>query len=120
MSVKLQKPAGRKAAARIDAHSATANAPPAKRPGLSPMWVALAVAAAALLAGLIAYWPAMHGSFIFDDAHMQFAEPHPDKIPLRLWIIGSRPLVGLSYWLNYQVSGADTFGYHVTNLLLHV
>ena len=26
----------------------------------------------------------------------------------------------VSYWLNYQLSGQETFSYHATNVLLHV
>jgi tetratricopeptide (TPR) repeat protein len=113
MSVKAQRPAARRPA-------------PEPRPVATPVpdtsawWMPALVFAAALLIALIVYWPAMHGAFVFDDAHMQFAEAHPDRIPLSLWIRGSRPLVGLSYWLNYQASGTSTFGYHLTNIVLHV
>ena len=32
----------------------------------------------------------------------------------------TRPLVNLSYAVDYAFSGLDPFAYHVTNLLLHV
>jgi tetratricopeptide (TPR) repeat protein len=77
------------------------------------------IAAAGFLALLIAYWPALTGEFVFDDVHMQFASAHPERLVLRDWLAGSRPLTGFSYWINYQMGGTDTLGYHLTNLLLH-
>jgi Flp pilus assembly protein TadD len=119
MSLKTQKPAGRRAA-RLDSRPSPVAPQPATARMLSPRWIAFGATAAALLAALIAYWPALHGTFVFDDAHMQFAEAHPEHIPFYVWIKGSRPLVGLSYWINYQISGPSSFGYHLTNLLFHL
>ena len=42
------------------------------------------------------------------------------RLPLFDWLTGARPLTGLSYWLNYQMGGAHTLAYHLTNILLHV
>jgi tetratricopeptide (TPR) repeat protein len=83
-------------------------------------WIWAAGSAAALLAAVIAYWPALQGGFLFDDVHMQFATPHPDQLPLAGWITGARPLTDFSYWVNYQLGGTDPLGYHLTNILLHV
>ncbi len=90
---------------------------PAKSITPSRIWAA--ALGAALLAVLAAYWPALDGGFVFDDVHMQFLSPHPESLPLRAWIAGSRPLTGFSYWINYQMGGTNPLGYHVMNILLH-
>lgn len=77
----------------------------------------------AVVLGAIAYGGGLHGPFVYDD---------------RLTVVGNasirhlgdlaglvrhsifRPVVNLSYALNYAVSGLDPFGYHLTNLLLHL
>ena len=83
-------------------------------------WIWAAGFGVALLATLIAYGPVLQGEFVFDDAHMQFALPHPEKVPLAAWMSGARPLTDFSYWVNYQLGGANPLGYHLTNVLLHV
>lgn len=75
----------------------------------------------ALIAAFEVYWPAIHGPFLLDDTHLTYMLPNAANIPLRGWITHIRPLLNLTFWLNYQESGAeDTFGYHVVNLLLHL
>ena len=76
--------------------------------------------AAALAAAMIVYWPALTGGFVFDDVHMHFLLPHPEKLTLWQWIRGARPLTDFSYWVNYKLDGTQPFGYHLVNLLLHV
>ena len=41
-----------------------------------------AAVGAGLLAALIAYWPALHGEFVFDDVHMQFYWPHRRQVTI--------------------------------------
>ncbi len=77
-----------------------------------PFWVGLG---AALCAAFIVYAPGLNGAFVFDDITLPFATPHR---ALRDWL-GVRPLLMISYWLNYQLSGQETFTYHATNVLLH-
>jgi len=72
----------------------------------------------AFLAALAAYAPALHGAFVFDDEHMPFAAPNAAQFPVRVWI-GARPLVGITYFLNYRMGGAQPFWYHLTSLILH-
>ncbi len=124
MSVKTQRPEVKIKPRQVTAYGAAATADkPATRPvrALST-WQILAIAfGLALAAALIAYGPALRGEFVFDDAHMQFAQPHPERLSLAAWM-GARPLVGASYWINYKMSGADPsdpFWYHVTNIFLH-
>jgi tetratricopeptide (TPR) repeat protein len=118
MSVRTQKPAGKGPAVKGNARPpAQGVAAPA---AASHWWLWGAGFAVALIAALIAYWPAMHGEFVFDDVHMHFASvPHPETLSLRQWLTGARPLVDLSYWLNFQMGGVNPFGYHLLNVLLH-
>jgi protein O-mannosyl-transferase len=36
------------------------------------------------------------------------------------WILQTRPLTQLTFWLNFQVGSTNPVGYHAVNLLLHV
>ena len=64
------------------------------------------------------YWPALSGPILFDDIGLPvFREAGPPN-----WIgylRGVRPLTNLSLYLNYLVSGRETFPCHLTNLALH-
>ena len=65
------------------------------------------------------YWPAIHGPFLLDDSGLPYTAGGVDPA-LRAWVNGLRPLLMLSFWLNYQRAGnADTFGYHLVNVVLH-
>jgi protein O-mannosyl-transferase len=84
-----------------------------------PSWTPYAVAAAAVaVIAFLAYSPALHGPFLFDDNGLPFALPDFDA-PLAGWVRGVRPLLMFTYWLNVQLSGTDTFSFHVANLLFH-
>ena len=74
------------------------------------------------LAGLAAaaYWPALQGPFVFDDLYLPFVDPAFAGAGLRAWVTGARPVLMLSYWLNFQASGTAPLAYHATNLVLHV
>lgn len=62
----------------------------------------------------------MKGRFIFDDSTLPFGWAGGVELPLQAWISGVRPVLMLSYWVNYEYSGTDTFSYHFLNLLIHV
>lgn len=99
-------------------------APPiavAAEPRTNPwIWVYGATVVVALFAAFEVYWPAIHGPFLLDDTHLTYMLPNAADIPLRGWITQIRPLLMLTFWLNYQQSGVqETFGYHLVNLLLH-
>jgi protein O-mannosyl-transferase len=65
------------------------------------------------------YWPAIHGPFLLDDSGMPYTAATVP--PLRGWLNGLRPLLMLSFWLNYASSGnQDTFSYHLVNIVLHI
>ncbi len=77
------------------------------------LWPAL------LLAGLLAYLPAIDGPFIFDDLTVESL--HPDASPpLRNLVTSSRPLFYLSLWLDRQLFGLSPLPMHVINIVLHL
>src|SRR5450432_3725233 len=85
--------------------------------GIPPMW-ALVTVLVALTTVFWAYAPAMHGGFLFDDTFQQFALPAASS-PLASWIGPVRPVLMFSYWINSQISGQDTYSFHVFNVLFH-
>ena len=62
----------------------------------------------------------MHGTLLFDDFHLPFADPKASQMTARFWLGGVRPLLMLTYWANFLISGANPFSYHVVNVILHV
>ena len=78
------------------------------------LWLVLA----ATVVGSALYSPALHGGFVFDDDTLPFRTGIHDA-SLGAWITGVRPFLMFSYWLNYGISGKDTYGYHVLNMVIH-
>jgi tetratricopeptide (TPR) repeat protein len=83
------------------------------------VWIYAAGLLVALFAAFEVYWPAIHGPFLLDDTSLPYMRPDAAYFSLRAWLNQTRPLLMLSFWLNYQQSGVDTFGYHAVNVLLH-
>jgi tetratricopeptide (TPR) repeat protein len=69
------------------------------------------------LAGLAAYFNSFQGAFVFDDNGM-IVDPDIGK-PLAGRLAG-RPVVSLTFTLNYWLDGFNTRGYHLANLTIHV
>lgn len=95
---------------------------PAAQPGRAArklLWWPWAAAAAALFLVLEIYTPALAGPFVLDDRYLPFMDPKVQIQTLPQWLAGVRPMLMLSYWLNYAFSGTDPYIYHVTNVLLH-
>lgn len=72
------------------------------------------------------YHGALHGGFVFDDmpavrdnVSLEHIGGFWDAAFGKHSPISNRPLVCLSFSLNYAWSGPDTFGYHVVNLAIH-
>jgi tetratricopeptide (TPR) repeat protein len=74
---------------------------------------------AAFAAALFAYEPALRGPFVLDDLYLPFTGQEYANAALIHWIRGVRPLLMLSFWLNYRFSGMQPFSYHFANVLLH-
>jgi tetratricopeptide (TPR) repeat protein len=82
-----------------------------------------------VLACLLAYARSFGGPFIFDDLTSIPDNPNirrlwPITVPLspppELGALGGRPLVSLSFAVNYALGALDVRGYHAVNLAFHV
>jgi Flp pilus assembly protein TadD len=86
-------------------------------------WIALA----AILAGaVVAYLPALHGEFHFDDwgsiqGNLALRSPDALRLPsLASMLRPDRPLTQLTFALDHRAAGLDPFRYHVVSLALHL
>ena len=92
-------------------------------------WATIPAAGLIVLAAVLAYWNSFSGPLIFD------GQPAIAENPTigRLWpiwkplcppnhgeTVTGRPLLNLSFAVNYAVSGLDVRSYHVANLAIHV
>ena len=86
-----------------------------ERPGL-------VCAALVMVAGLV-YVNALHNPFVFDD-HVSVVENASIQPPLHLRTLVlhavTRPLINLSYAIDRAIWGSSPFGFHLTNVLLHM
>lgn len=85
-----------------------------------------------VLAGLLAYANSFKGPFIFDDLecirnnpYLHHLWPLTDAISYPVWseashTLAGRPVVSLTFALNYALSGYDVWSYHLVNLLIHL
>lgn len=77
------------------------------------------VALAALILVYLVYGPALDGPFVFDDRYLPFQSPDIEGQPLSGWVMGLRPLLMFSFWIDYQIGKTNPNSYHVFNVLLH-
>jgi tetratricopeptide (TPR) repeat protein len=89
------------------------------------VWWPIAVLAVACF---VTYWNSVSGPFIFDD---ELSVTYNDSIR-QWWRIGrvlfpdrdssvaGRPLVNISFAINYALGGGDVFGYHLWNIAIHL
>ena len=81
-----------------------------------------------ICAGALAYANSLSGPFIIDDGVTIVDNPHIRQLwPLSLALVADRestvagrPLVNLSFAINYAIGGLDVGGYHLVNLGLHI
>src|SRR5437667_336056 len=99
---------------RADKTAAAAESRAPKR-----VWWPWAVGLAGLFLALEVYGPSLNGAFVLDDRYLQFLDPDIGRAPFLSWVVGLRPLLSFSYWLNYQSSGTESYAYHLTNVFLH-
>ena len=90
-----------------------------------PLLVA-AQAALIVLAGWWIYAPALHGTWLWDDGSRISENPRVQD-PAGLWQIAFTPVAADDFrlteamdWLQWQLWGDHTFGFHVTNVALHL
>jgi tetratricopeptide (TPR) repeat protein len=82
-------------------------------------WRPYLAAGAALAAAIWAYAPALNGAFLFDDTVLPFALPDRSA-SFQAWVLGVRPVLMASYWVNARLSGDDPFSYHLLSLTIHL
>jgi len=95
------------------------------RPDRASDWPAAGVCLLIFCATLVAYLPALHGGFIWDDAgHVT----RPDLQSLhglaRIWFeVGATqqyyPFLHTAFWVEHRLWGEAPLGYHLLNVLLH-
>jgi tetratricopeptide (TPR) repeat protein len=97
------------------------NKPPAVEANF-PLKVVLLVAATVWV-----FWPALHGDWLWDD-DLDITANAITRSPGGLWSIwfvpGSQfdyyPIKASVQWVQWHLWGADTLGYHLTNVILHL
>ena len=92
---------------------------PVVEPRRAVYWPYALGLAIALAVAFEVYAPSLNGPFLFDDQFLPFGRPDFPFDSLRAWISGVRPLLMFTYWINYQLSGPQTFSYHAFNVLFH-
>lgn len=85
-----------------------------------PPWFLSSFVLISFIAAFVLYGPALNGPFLFDDIGLPFYSPVFADKSLSAWLSGVRPLVMLSYWINFQLSARDSWSYHALNVLLHI
>jgi protein O-mannosyl-transferase len=85
----------------------------------TPWWYYAVGLTAVLGIALQVYGPALNGPFLFDDLYLTMNNPGISA-DINRWLVKIRPLLTLSFWVNYSVSGHETFSYHVFNVFFHV
>ena len=80
------------------------------------------------MAGIAAYANSLSGPFVFDDLGSITDNPTIRHL-WPIWPVlhapassttGGRPVMNLSYAVNYALGGVDVWGYHALNLLIHI
>jgi len=93
-----------------------------------PEWKLVLIHAAIIIAaGLWIYWPALYGDWLWDDTEYISQNPLMND-PARLWKAWFQPGSFMEYypieqtvqWFQWQLWHNDTFGYHLTNVILHI
>src|SRR6266700_3035874 len=101
-------------------------APPSVHRWLSNHRGLLAGAALITVLACIAYLPAMSGGLVLDDDKLVTQNRlihEPDGL-YRMWFTTEPtdywPMTSTTFWLEWRLWGANTTGYHIVNLILHV
>jgi len=90
------------------------------------------------IVSVLAYLPTFSGTFILDDkplikynTYITQLQPLSSYLSQEDGVLNNngtnnyhtgyyRPLINLSYWLDYQVWGMEAYGFRITNLILHI
>jgi len=81
----------------------------------------LVCSAAVIVAGVV-YLNSLHNPFVYDDVLSVVNNTSLTDPTLRSVLMQnvSRPLVNVSYVIDHAIWGREPFGYHVTNVLVHM
>src|SRR5215211_3658691 len=79
------------------------------------------IACALSIVVLICYANSLVNDFVFDDQYLVliYSRPRDFSHLLEMMINSYRPVRNLSYILDFAVWGANPFGFHLTNVLIH-
>jgi tetratricopeptide (TPR) repeat protein len=94
---------------------------PAGATAATPFWLARAPLTAGLVA-LVVYLPSLAGGFLYDDGELILRNPSIrdlGAIGTVLRYEPARPLLNLTWALNYALGGAAPWHYHLVNVLIH-
>lgn len=80
----------------------------------------LAAAALIVLATATVYLNSFQGVFLLDDNGHIVHNPRIRQLAPAAWLASRRPLVELSFALNYHFGKLDPWGYHLFNLVVHL
>ncbi|QDV31721.1 Tetratricopeptide repeat protein [Planctopirus ephydatiae] len=90
----------------------------------------MATGIATIIAVVIAYEPALQGEFLFDDQGSITSNPsirdlwRMDQIlappPRGGTTVDGRPVLNLTFALNYAIGAESTFSYHLLNIVIHL
>jgi tetratricopeptide (TPR) repeat protein len=75
--------------------------------------------AALLAASFAVFGPSLAGPFVFDDNYQFFAAPALPPGPPGNYLLGARPVVQLSYYLNHLAAGANPAAFRAVDIALH-
>ncbi|MFO0805669.1 MAG: tetratricopeptide repeat protein [Gemmataceae bacterium] len=70
-----------------------------------------------VLVGLLAYFSSLHGDYVLDD--FRFTKDPNIGNPFRSDML-ARPVIAVSFAINYHIDGVNPRGYHATNLAAHL
>jgi tetratricopeptide (TPR) repeat protein len=88
-------------------------------------WSILLAGGLIVLAALAAYHNSFSGPFVLDDQQAITDNPSIEHFrsalsPTATSITGGRPMLNLTYALNYAFGGMNVWGYHALNLAIHI
>jgi len=66
---------------------------------------------------LLIYWPILNNAFLSDDYDSLYRIIIEKRIIIKEFL---RPLIDLSFYLNYSVSGLNSSSYYIFNLAIHI
>jgi protein O-mannosyl-transferase len=98
-------------------------------PWSNSRWAVLLAAGLIVLAAMVAYRNSLDGGFVFDDLSSVRDNPTIRQLwplgpvlspPSRGDTVSGRPLLNLSFALNYASGGTAVEGYHATNVAIHI